>query len=42
MTQLAPPKRRRWSEETNIDHPIDSGLLGDGVRVITRTVEKIG
>ncbi len=27
--------------ETNIHHPTDSSLLGDGVRVITRTVEKI-
>jgi len=27
--------------ETNIHHPTDSSLLGDGVRVITRTVQKI-
>ena len=27
--------------ETNIHYPTDSGLLGDGVRVITRTVVKI-
>lgn len=28
--------------ETNIHHPTDSSLLEDGVRVITRTVKKIG
>ncbi len=27
--------------ETNIHHPTDSSLLGDGVGVITRTIEKI-
>jgi len=27
--------------ETNIHHPTDSSLLGDGVRVITRTLHKI-
>jgi IS5 family transposase len=27
--------------ETNIHHPTDSTLLGDGVRVITRTVKKL-
>ena len=27
--------------ETNIHHPTDSGLLGDGVRVLTRTMRKI-
>jgi transposase, IS5 family len=27
--------------ETNIHHPTDSALLGDGVRVITRTVKKL-
>lgn len=27
--------------ETNIHYPTDSGLLGDGVRVITRVVERI-
>lgn len=27
--------------ETNIHHPTDSNLLGDGVRVITRTLHKI-
>src|SRR5713101_8274706 len=28
--------------ETNIHHPTDSTLLGDGVRVLTRTMKKIG
>jgi IS5 family transposase len=27
--------------ETNIHYPTDSGLLGDGVRVLTRTMKKI-
>src|SRR6201998_481077 len=27
--------------ETNIHHPTDSSLLGDGVRVLTRTMKKI-
>ena len=27
--------------ETNIHHPIDSSLLGDGVRVLIRTMKKI-
>ena len=27
--------------ETNIHHPTDSTLLGDGVRVLTRTMKKI-
>jgi IS5 family transposase len=27
--------------ETNIHHPTDSSLLGDGVRVLTRTMQKI-
>jgi hypothetical protein len=27
--------------ETNIHYPTDGGLLGDGVRVLTRTVKKI-
>ena len=27
--------------ETNIHHPTDSTLLGDGVRVLTRTMRKI-
>src|SRR5215510_9853575 len=27
--------------ETNIHHPTDSTLLGDGVRVLTRTLRKI-
>jgi IS5 family transposase len=28
--------------ETNIHYPTDSSLLGDGVRVLTRTMQKIG
>jgi len=28
--------------ETNIDYPTDSGLLGDGVRVLTRAMKKVG
>src|SRR5207245_1723923 len=28
--------------ETNIHYPTDSSLLADGVRVITRTVQKLG
>lgn len=28
--------------ETNIHHPTDSSLLGDGVRVLTRTMQRIG
>jgi IS5 family transposase len=28
--------------ETNIHHPTDSSLLGDGVRVLIRTMQKIG
>ncbi len=28
--------------ETNIHYPTDSSLLGDGVRVLTRTMKKIG
>jgi IS5 family transposase len=28
--------------ETNIHHPTDSTLLGDGVRVLTRIMKKIG
>src|SRR5438477_3930831 len=27
--------------ETNIHHPTDSGLLGDGARVLTRTMQKV-
>jgi IS5 family transposase len=27
--------------ETNIHHPTDSSLLGDGVRVLIRTMKKI-
>jgi IS5 family transposase len=27
--------------ETNIHYPTDSSLLGDGVRVLTRTMKKI-
>jgi IS5 family transposase len=29
-------------EETNIHYPTDSSLLGDGVRVLTRAMKKIG
>ena len=32
---------RKLRLETNIHHPTDSSLLGDGVRVITRTLHKI-
>jgi IS5 family transposase len=28
--------------ETNIHYPTDSGLLGDGVRVLTRIMKKVG
>lgn len=28
--------------ETNIHHPTDSSLLGDGVRVLTRAMKKVG
>jgi transposase, IS5 family len=28
--------------ETNIHYPTDSSLLGDGVRVLTRVMKKIG
>ena len=28
--------------ETNIHYPTDSGLLGDGVRVLTRAMKKVG
>jgi IS5 family transposase len=27
--------------ETNIHYPTDSGLLGDGARVLTRTMKKV-
>jgi IS5 family transposase len=41
---LAPGRRMRVDTtvvETNIHHPTDSTLLGDGVRVLTRTMKKI-
>ena len=28
--------------ETNIHYPTDSNLLGDGVRVLTRAMKKVG
>ena len=32
----------RQADETNIHYPTDSSLLGDGLRVWTRTMKKIG
>ena len=32
---------QRWWGQTDIHHPTDSTLLGDGVRVLTRTMRKI-
>jgi len=42
--QVAAGRRMRVDTtvvETNIHYPTDSGLLGDGVRVLTRTMKKI-
>ena len=42
--KIVPGKRLRVDTtvvETNIHHPTDSSLLGDGVRVLTRTLKKI-
>jgi IS5 family transposase len=42
--QIVPGRRMRVDTtvvETNIRYPTDSGLLGDGVRVLTRTMKKI-
>ncbi len=42
---VAPGRRMRIDTtvvETNIHYPIDSTLLGDGVRVLTRTMQRIG